>query len=41
MAESFITEVRAQNRIAIPLVVCQVMKLKKGSKIRVVVEKLG
>jgi bifunctional DNA-binding transcriptional regulator/antitoxin component of YhaV-PrlF toxin-antitoxin module len=38
--ETFIAEVQAQNRIVIPLNVFEFLKLKRGNKIRVIIEKL-
>lgn len=38
--ETFVVEVQEQKRIAIPKVIYDLMKLKKGDKVRVSVEKV-
>lgn len=40
MTETFIAEVQAQNRIAIPLLVFELMKLNQGDKVRIEIEKV-
>ena len=40
MTETFIVKMQAQNRIAVPIEYVEVMKLKEGDKVRVILEKV-
>ena len=39
--ESFVGVLQSQNRLVIPRAVCEILKLKKGMKVRVSIEKVG
>jgi len=40
MPETFIAKIQAKNRVVIPILTAEVLKLKQGDKIRVTIEKI-
>lgn len=40
MSETFIVKIQAQNRILIPKIILETAKLKRGDKVRIVIEKV-
>ena len=40
MGETFIVRVQEQNRLVIPKVIYDIMKLKRGDRIRISIEKV-
>ena len=39
--EQFIAKIQAQQRILIPIEIYQIMKLKQGHKVRIIIKKVG
>ena len=40
MTETFIAVVLEDNRVTIPLATAEVIKIKKGSKVRIIIERV-
>jgi len=40
MAENFVGKIQEQSRIAIPCIITEILKLQKGDKVRIQIEKV-